>query len=64
MAATTPAAPARLSYTKREAAKSLGVSVRTIERLAQDGRLRCVKLGRKVVVPVDALAALLANGRA
>jgi len=37
----------------------LGMSTRTVQRMADDGRLRVIRIGRLVRVPADALAALL-----
>lgn len=38
------------------AAARLGVSVRTVRRMCRDGRLPSVRVGRRVLVPVQALA--------
>ncbi len=42
----------------KEAAKLVGVSASTLRRMAKDGRLRTVQLGRRRVVSVDALREL------
>jgi len=47
----------------REAARSLGVSVRTVQRLIADGRLPASRIGRTVVVEARALVELLAQTR-
>ena len=44
-----------------EAADRLRTSERTVRRLIASGRLRAVHLGRRVVVPEDALRVLLAS---
>ena len=48
-----PASP--ISVSLKEAAAMLGVSASTIRRFAKDERLRTVQLGRRRVVPVEAL---------
>jgi excisionase family DNA binding protein len=51
----------RLAYTFREAAEKLGgISVRSIQRLVASGTLPVVRVLRRVLVPVDALRALVA----
>lgn len=49
----------RRAYSVSEVAQQLGVSERTVRRMADDGRLRVVKLGRLIRVPADALEVLL-----
>jgi excisionase family DNA binding protein len=49
----------RLAYSVREAAESLGVSARTIVREIQRGRIRAIRIGRRVVVPAQSLAEFL-----
>jgi excisionase family DNA binding protein len=49
----------RRTFTVREVAESLGVSTRHVERLCQGGDLRHLRLGRKLLIPADALDALL-----
>lgn len=48
---------------KREAARSLGVSVRTLERLVAAGELSVVRVGRSVRVTRADLAAYVARRR-
>ena len=48
----------RLTMTKQEAADRLGVSERTVHRLISDGRLNVLRVGRRVLVPVQALTDL------
>ena len=45
----------KLAVTKKEAARSLSVSERTIERLIKEGRLTQVKLIRQVRIPIKSL---------
>jgi excisionase family DNA binding protein len=52
-----PASP--ISVSLKEAAAMLGVSASTIRRFAKDERLRTVQLGRRRVVPVEALKELI-----
>jgi excisionase family DNA binding protein len=47
----------RLAYSVKEAATLIGVSGRTISREIQRGRLAVVRVGRRVLIPADALAA-------
>jgi excisionase family DNA binding protein len=53
-----------LSVSFKEAAKLLSVSPNTVRRHAKDGRLRTVRLGRRRVVPFDALKDLIRSGTA
>jgi excisionase family DNA binding protein len=48
-----------LSVSFAEAAKLLSVSPNTVRRHAKDGRLRTIRLGRRRVVPFDALRDLI-----
>ncbi len=48
------AKPARLAYTKAEAAVALGVSIDTLERHIM-AELRVVRRGRLVLIPVSEL---------
>ena len=52
-----------LSVSFAEAAKLLSVSPNTVRRHAKDGRLRTIRLGRRRVVPFDALRDLLRGER-
>jgi excisionase family DNA binding protein len=54
----------RRTYTVREVAASLGVGTRHIERLCQAGELRHLRLGRRILIPADALDALLESAEA
>lgn len=57
---TPSLADGRLGYSLREVATALGVSEDTVARLVSDGDLRAVKLGRRTIVPADAIESLLA----
>lgn len=54
----------RRTFTVREVATSLGVSTRHVERLCQGGDLRHLRLGRKLLIPADALDELLESAEA
>jgi excisionase family DNA binding protein len=45
-----------------EAARLLGVSRSTIYRIMNRGQLRTVKIGRRTIIPVSAITALLEEG--
>ena len=49
----------RLAYSLTEAAQALGVSVRSVRYLMQQGTLGFAKLGRRRVIPVSELEKLL-----
>jgi excisionase family DNA binding protein len=49
----------RLALTMAEAGQSLGISPRTVEELVRTRLLRVVRVGRRVVVPVESLRAFL-----
>ena len=51
----------RLTYTVTEAARLLGVSRNTAYEAVRRGDIRAVNLGRRVLVPRDALDAFLAG---
>ena len=51
----------RLAYSMPEAARSLGVSLATIKILVSQGKLRTVRVGRRVLIPTSALEELLAQ---
>ena len=53
----------RLAYSEREAALKLGVSLSTIEKAVRDRALGSVKLGRRRLIPVEAVDELLAQAR-
>lgn len=47
--------------TKPEVGRLLRISLSGVDRLLSSGRLPCYKLGRRVLVPRDALETLLAR---
>jgi excisionase family DNA binding protein len=49
----------RLAYSVKEAGAALGVSARTIVREVQRGRLRAARVGRRVLIPAEALTEFL-----
>ena len=54
----------RLAYPLPEVAAKLGgISVRSVQRLIASGALKAVRVGRRVLVPADALRAFLKNIR-
>ena len=50
----------RLAVSVAEAAASLSIAARTIRAWVACGRIRCVRLGRRVVIPVSELQRLVA----
>lgn len=54
-------APPRTAYTVSEAAESLGISPRQVYRLADTGQLRTTTIGRRRLVPADALREFIAG---
>lgn len=51
----------RLAVTYREAGDSLGVCERVVWQLVKDGRLRAVRIGRSVRIPVSELERFVAE---
>lgn len=51
----------RISYTKTEAAKALGVSARTIDNLIAAKELKSRKVRGRILIPADSLHGLLRN---
>ena len=51
----------RMGYSVAEAARSLGISPWLVREQCRTGRLRHVRIGQRIVIPVDALAELLAQ---
>lgn len=51
----------RLALNKAEAARALGVSERQIEDMVASGQVPNVRIGRRVLLPVDGLRIWLAN---
>jgi excisionase family DNA binding protein len=52
-------APRRLTLTVEEAGQVLGVSRSYAYELVRQGALPCMRLGRRIVIPVRALDALI-----
>jgi excisionase family DNA binding protein len=52
-----------LAVDVREASRLTSLSVRTIRRYIAGGQLKAARVGRRVVVPLDALRALVGDGR-
>lgn len=48
-------AAVKLYYSRREAAASLAICIRSIDALIKTGQLRSIKLGGRVLIPSDAL---------
>lgn len=57
------AQPVKLAYSPKQAAESLGVSVFTIRRAVKAGTLASAKIGSRIVILADSLAAFLEAGR-
>jgi excisionase family DNA binding protein len=53
----------RLAYSREELRAKLGCGLNTIDGMIRDGRLRAVRVGRRVVVPVDEVRRLLEGAR-
>lgn len=56
-----PPSQAPLALRPREAARALGISERTLWTLTKAGSIRCVRLQRAVLYPVDSLREWLAQ---
>lgn len=56
-----PPSELRLTLRKREAAKALGVSERTLHTLLKSGQIGSFKLDRIVLIPVAELEAFIAR---
>ena len=54
----------RLAYGVSEAARMLGLSRWTIDRMLKSGKLTGARVGGRVLVPADALRDLLEKGKA
>ena len=53
----------RLALGVKEAAEALGLSHWTIRKFIREGKLRSVRLGKRVLVEPEALQALIEAGR-
>jgi excisionase family DNA binding protein len=54
----------KLLLTRREVAKTLGVSVDTVANLLTAGELKAVRIGNSVLIPRRDIEALVARGTA
>jgi excisionase family DNA binding protein len=52
----------KLSYSKQEAAAATSLSVRKIEYLIEQGRLKATKIDRRVLISAKSLQRLIENG--
>jgi len=59
-AAPAQVRPPGAPWSQRDAAAFLGVSLSTVERAVRDGRLASIRIGRRRLVPAEALQKLLA----
>ncbi len=55
---------ARLAYSPQQAAEALGIGRTLIYQLIDSGSLRSLKIGRRRLIPRDAIVELLADGGA
>ena len=60
---TTEPAPERRTFTVREVAEMLGVGKRLIEKMIWSGELEHLRLGRRILIPAEAVEALVASAR-
>lgn len=51
----------KLAYNAKEAAATLGISLPTFYELSNRSDFPCVRIGRRIIVPVDSLRAWLAK---
>lgn len=51
----------KLAYNAKEAATTLGISLPTFYELSNRADFPCVRIGRRIIVPVDSLRAWLAK---
>lgn len=51
----------KLAYNAKEAAATLGISLPTFYELSNRAGFPCVRIGRRIIVPVDSLRAWLAK---
>jgi excisionase family DNA binding protein len=56
----TPGALERKAYTIEEAAEVLGIGRNTVLRIISEKRLRTVRCGKRVIIPIQALDEFLA----
>ena len=53
----------KLALTYREAAATLGIGQRTIWQLVADGKLKAIRIGRSVRIPVAEIEAFLEHSQ-
>jgi len=63
LARLDPAPTRHALLTIHEVAKSMRVSIRTVSRWIASGELVCIRIGRVVRVPAEALDALMKSGK-
>jgi len=51
---------AKMAFSARQAAKTLGISERHVRDMVNEGKIRTVRLGRRLLIPAEALRELLA----
>ncbi len=51
---------AKMAFSAREAAETLGVSERHVRDMVSEGQIRTVRLGRRLLIPAESLRELLA----
>ena len=49
-----------MAFSAKEAADTLGVSERHVRDMVNEGQIRVVRLGRRLLIPAEALRELLA----
>lgn len=54
----------KLLYNRKEAASLLSVSVQSLDKLVHAGRLRCVRVGKRLLIPPEALQEFTREDRA
>lgn len=45
----------KLLYNRREAASLPSVSIQSLDKLVRRGKLRCVRVGKRLLIPPEAL---------
>lgn len=51
----------RMAYSMRETADMIGMSLRTLVRRVDDGTIRAVKVGKRVLIPAAEVERLLSG---
>ena len=55
---------AKLTYKPEEASPLLGIGRNTLYALLRSGRLKSIRLGRKIIIPASAINEFLSNTEA